>query len=435
MKNKKTIFILFSSTLLLLFVSVASAAVIIIDDFTFGSLSVSAVAPNSNSAFETAAGVLGGERDVSITAGGVPGRRLDLDVFSGPNGTMSFSQQTGGAGTAQIQWDGADASTALSYNLGPVDLTDSSSNDGFLIRVTNDDSPVDLTITGYTDASNFASATINLPGFILFGESVDFFAPFSSFSGGAGTMNPASISAVTLDIDGTVTAGADFEYSVFSTTGDREYGDLPTSIYATVATGSHIPQGLRLGSNLDTESTHTSDPGAAGDDSASLPDDEDGVVRSGGAWSPGAGGGEITVTVNGCTGTCRLNGWIDWSGSTTSDGNFSTAGDQILSDRAVTDGINVITFDIPIGQTFGQSFFARFRLCPTAGTCNTVSAADVLNGEVEDYLWGFGPTAVSLQSVSTNTPATGLYTAIALVAVLVVITAFVITQRRREQLD
>jgi hypothetical protein len=192
-----------------------------------------------------------------------------------------------------------------------------------------------------------------------------------------------------------------------------DFGDLPR--YGTPAYGSsyqqasHIPQGLTLGSSVDLEDAPWSSVGATGDDLHSSPDDEEGVVRDmTDIWTPGAIV-DLFVTVNGCSGTCYLNAWVDWS----MDGDFSDLGEWIFNDNPITNGADQTRSLTVPGQDYptGRNVYARFRLCRTAGTCNSPTLAYVTSGEIEDYYWAFKPTAVSLNSLraaSAARPAGGM---------------------------
>jgi uncharacterized protein len=132
----------------------------------------------------------------------------------------------------------------------------------------------------------------------------------------------------------------------------------------------------------------------------------DGVVRTPGvAWTPGTNKGSVDVMATGeaCASVdCYLNAWVDWDNS----GDFS-AGEQIFANRAVREGKATLTFAVPAAPDCftNQPCYARFRLTETAddGTRAPVGPTGrASTGEVEDYTWGFTPTAVSLQSLSTH---------------------------------
>ena len=390
-----------SVVLALLVVGVVLAAAVAVDTFNAGTQDLTAdPTTTSISGFVNAAGdVIGTERDTQVNwQSGAGEVKVEIDRFE--SNKLSFTQGSGVTGDALLQWDGSDGSMNRQYTLG-ADLTDSNTNDSFVLRLLANDLSTGITLKVYTDASNWSQYSLNTPGSIPDGSHVDIVIPFTSFSvgGGAGA-NFGNVGAVEMVIDGTLNQGADMSLDFLETNTVRDYGDLPSGYPVTFASNGarHIPQGLRLGTNVDAEADGTNSANADYDDSDIAPDDEDGVVRTPGVnWSAGANGGSVDVTVNGCSGTCYLNGWIDWG----NDGSFDEDGDQIFSDKEVSNGPQTLTFNIPAGQTFDTSFYARFRLCASTGTCTSVTG-EVTNGEVEDYFWQFGPNAVTLNELEAR---------------------------------
>jgi hypothetical protein len=184
-------------------------------------------------------------------------------------------------------------------------------------------------------------------------------------------------------------------------------GDLPASYGITSLSedgARHIVPtegAIYLGSAPpDTETNGQASAQVDGDDNDGN-DDEDGVeVTPAVTWSPGANGGSLDVTVGGCSGTCYFSGWIDWG----NDDSLSQDGDRILTAHPVTNGTQTITFDIPVGTTMDVGYYARYRLFDSDSWLATSPTGMATNGEVEDYLHGFVPTAVELLSL-TATPA------------------------------
>ncbi len=241
-----------------------------------------------------------------------------------------------------------------------------------------------------------------------------------------------------------------------------DYGDLPVE-YGITQFGEdgarHIPlsQGdVWLGVLRDLEMNIV--PGAdALDDDMDNDADEDGVLR-GATW--GEGSGSVTVTV---TGPSCLMGWVDWA--TVDDMNtFVDFGfDYKFSENFLVDGItftekvidniylpaageHLLTFALPSGFS-NANVYARFRLSPAtflvpAGTANEVDeyvqcdqlAAElggpVMGGEVEDYLWRFGPTAVDLKQVQAAPQQSATGVGILVVGVLASLTAVWVGRRR-----
>lgn len=361
--------------------------------------------PSQTTNFNTSTSAVGGHRDVILD---IQSGDMDQTVQCLASQTLQYVALTNGANVLSkctIQWDGSDATTAVDDDgLASINVVDTG-NTGFLARVTNSDGlAVNLTIQAYEDnSSDWQQQTIQFKSTVLAGQAVDVFFPFTGFSGGSGTVDFTNLGAVELIMDATVQPSADITIKYLVATNASEYGDLPdtygTNNFASERPAFHVPQGLRLGVNVDSEASNPASP-ATGDDSAGTPDDEDGVaVTSGENWSNGANGGHIDYVVNGCNSApCRLNGWIDFN----QDGDFGDAGEHIISDLAVSNG-GVTSYDFTTtGFNNNTSYYARFRICPTSGSCNSPSATGVLNGEIEDYLWAFGPNAVTLNDLSAT---------------------------------
>jgi hypothetical protein len=238
--------------------------------------------------------------------------------------------------------------------------------------------------------------------------------------GAAGGATVTDIGAITMDIDGTVTAGADMELDIVEA-GGYDFGDLPAAYPVTTVAQNgarHLMGSLHLGTITDAEANGQPSANATGDNNAPVGgvNDEEGVVRTPGVkWVQGSNG-SVNVTVTGCTGTCYLNGWIDLYGNN----NFTDTGENVFADRTVTNGTQTLTFAIPAGAPVGNGastpLNARFRLCDTATTCNALTG-EVYNGEVEDYQWGFGPTAVTINSLQAQPVTTSPVLPVALVGV------------------
>lgn len=409
---------------IVLVVGVVLAAVVTVDTFNEGiqSLEVSSGIP-VDSGFANHATILGGQRDAILTYTAGSGARINLDIdFDGTSNRLAYTSGDSMKGKAEIQWDGnADGgATALDADgLGGVDLTGGGTNDGFLVQVIFDDLAANLTFKVYT-GTNWSQLTRSLPGRITATNRMDVFFPFNGFTTGGGTGAVfTSTGAVVLEIDGTVAAAVDLSLDLTESDSNREYGDLPASYGTAITTANHIPEALTLGANLDIETDGQPSIDAKGDDNNDL-DDEDGVEPTMGvAWSPGTNGGSIDVTVVGCVGTCYLNGWIDWNG------NNDLAGDQILDDYPISNELDqTITFVIPDGtDTTEVYFYARFRICDAIGECDNADTTDnnVSNGEVEDYRWYFGPTAVALTRLKATSalPRLPVHVAAAALALLV----------------
>ncbi len=155
-----------------------------------------------------------------------------------------------------------------------------------------------------------------------------------------------------------------------------DFGDAPES-YGTLSPGgpSHaVDNEFHLGSDVDVEVDGRFSDDALGDDESGRAD-EDGVTFD--SW---VGGYETTIdiVVAGVTGSRPgfVSAWVDFDGSGSFDSN-----EQIITDAAVINGLNVFTVAVPPSVVTGETF-ARFRLSSETGL-GTGGAAS--NGEVEDY--------------------------------------------------
>ncbi|MCP4356770.1 MAG: ExeM/NucH family extracellular endonuclease [Chloroflexi bacterium] len=155
---------------------------------------------------------------------------------------------------------------------------------------------------------------------------------------------------------------------------------------------------VRLGSNWDADSGFSNGSDNSSDDGMS--------VGSGsglaGQWQNGAAGGSLNVTISGSGNGC-LYAWIDWN----DDGVFTATGEEYII-QAQTAGTGNYTFDVPAG-TFqtppgtpapDQYYALRVRLY---AACSSGPTGPGAGGEVEDYVIGFTPTAVTLHTLATQT--------------------------------
>jgi hypothetical protein len=415
---------------------------VVIDEFSVldPNLSVTPSTPSASTTNgDTEASILGGERDSVLNF--ISGSGF---IYLNVNTTLErleYAASPGALGTAEITWDGNDDNaTVLDYTgLSNKDLTDGGTKDGFHMRVEEADHDFDLELTVYTNSSDYSeyevveTDSISPPGKSYFVR----FDDFTDVGNGASWNN---VGAIVFFLDGNKETGLDLVVS-FVETDSRDFGDLPSGYNNTVLadTGArHILGDLYLGTVIDGESDGQESGDADGDDTLDSNDDEDGVVRTPGVnWEPGTvgegKGGSVDVTVSGCSGTCYLSAWIDWD----NDDDFADGGDKILADRAVTNGSNTdITFDIPDGTTVeGNSFYARFRLYPSSTGGSASPTGEVYSGEVEDYQWGFDPTAVTLTrldvtSVSSRSPVGAAAAALAFLTCGAVVSGALMRRRR-----
>jgi hypothetical protein len=412
---------------LLAFAGAVLAATVLVDHFDsgvqdlFGTINTANVPVVLSGTVTAPPGfILGNERDIVITGTSPSASDLfNIRVITGAGGRLSIATDPSVFVKAQVDWDGVDGNP-LNLNtvgLGGVDLTGGGTNSAFHLAVSFDDLPVLVSLKVYSGA-NWSFYNLNLPGGIVSGNRVDFTIPFSAFVVGGGTgMSTSSAGAIVMDIDTSASPGADLVMEFLQVDSAQDFGDLPNG-YGTLLPGGprHTTlTGLRLGSNVDAETDGQPSTDAKLDDTnQSPPNDEEGVKASLPAWSVAAGG-SITVTVNGCTGTCNLNGWIDWNG----DGSFAQVGDQVFNGVVVGNGTSVRSITVPTNAFWNTTVYARFRLCGGTGgagnDCNSPTGASAA-GEVEDYAWGFGPTAVTLESLQAQ-PTTSPAMPVALIGV------------------
>ncbi|MCD4734454.1 MAG: hypothetical protein K8R53_00285 [Bacteroidales bacterium] len=185
-----------------------------------------------------------------------------------------------------------------------------------------------------------------------------------------------------LSFTGTAPDGEVEDYELFIEEGvtDYDWGDAPDLPYPTLAVNNganHMLDGITwLGNQVDPEPNGQPDPNALGDDNDILypppNDDEAGVTMPAVVNTGQTVNITVTASVQG-----RLNAWVDFN----INGSWADPGEQIFTDVVLNPGANNLSFTVPAGGTFGQSF-ARFRFNTQGGLSFTGPAMD---GEVEDY--------------------------------------------------
>jgi len=191
---------------------------------------------------------------------------------------------------------------------------------------------------------------------------------------------------------------------------------------------------IYLGATIDAENEGQQSTYATGDG-----DDEDGVTVNLADWENGTDGGQVGIDVTGGSG--YVVGWFDFD----NDGVFDT-----MVTQAVTAGSNNVNVDVPAstflanGSSGGSNVtvYARFRLftdetaanAVAGGALSTTAGFDGLavNGEVEDYVWNFTPTAVGLaHNTTTNQPFISIEVLVVLFLMLLSASVLAIGLRRR----
>jgi hypothetical protein len=175
-----------------------------------------------------------------------------------------------------------------------------------------------------------------------------------------------------------------------------DYGDLPSSYNNTILGDNgprHLIGSLRLGANIGPDPEGQEDPAAA------LDTFDDGVTRGADNWTNGA---TVDINLNVQGGSADVGIWIDWGG----DGVFDPATDY-FSFAGLPAGANVVQIIVPDNSIYavGRSVNVRVRAFDPANLPGgSLDASDFVglaaNGEVEDYRWTFGPTAVTLNSLT-----------------------------------
>jgi hypothetical protein len=229
-----------------------------------------------------------------------------------------------------------------------------------------------------------------------------------------------------------------------------DWGDLdspyPTMLADDGARHAIVSDAPYLGSVApDSEDDGQPNATATGDDLNGVPNDEDGVARAAGLGHPYGGwtnglvsngqGGAVDVTISGAS-AC-LGAFLDVSSGTLIPAQLrDNTGAVIVQPLAV--GSYTFYFNIPPGTFPGSGedivVSGRFRVTsPVGGDCTGSAAYSATgladDGEVEDYVWSFSPTAVTLRGLLARG---GLWGIAALGFVLVVGLVFVWRRKARD---
>lgn len=406
----------------LLFVITVFSAEVYIDAFSAETQNLSVDTNNATDGSYTAhdSSIMGLERDATLEL--ISGTSTcSLDINAGSSGVVAFSAGSGSQLKAVITWDGDDddADTLDPTGLGGIDLEDST-NDGIIITVYDwEGNSIDLTLTIYTDASNYSTAVLEMRGGGTISPpgqdyALSFDDDFVDTGSGA---NLTNVGAIVLEIE-TASSGADISVDLTLADTTRDFGDLPSDYGITTESNNgarHTKDAVYFGTVIDTELDGVNSSGADGDNNA-VSDDEEGVIPTG-KWANGTDGGEVQISVN----SPQLNqyacvdGWIDWNDDNDFDDSLEHVIDSLLLyDLGFSNNLNQ-TFDVPANTFSGTgtiSFYTRWRIEPDSdgdGSCadeaNMNYTGYITGGEVEDYLWEFNdPTAVTITSLEARTP-------------------------------
>ncbi|RME01300.1 MAG: hypothetical protein D6816_12500 [Bacteroidetes bacterium] len=399
--------------------------------------------------------MIGGERDVLVvrTAGA---DTVVANVNTTSPGQFAFSVGASTRGTALIQWDGADGACTLNATgLGGVNLNP---DDGIALQVTSADLNSRITLRVYTDASNYSELTYTIPNAIA--TSTTFTFPFEQFTDVGTGADFGNVGAIEVFVDGTLVDSLDITLDFVNSDLTRDFGDLP-SAYDSITTlandgARHAIKSVYLGSGVDADANSQGNATANGDDTDGNNDDDGVTPVAGSNWGDGGGQLSVNAVFPSSDAVACLVGWIDWNGNGSFDVGGTTGGVSELVANQFVFASNTVNITTPTaaayGGTYPSTLNARFRIfqrneplfttlglsldgfgCPTGETEANISQllkglAD--NGEVEDYQWGFSPTAVSLQN-STASSATPFMPVMVAVVVALIGTGVVLVRRQR----
>jgi hypothetical protein len=194
----------------------------LIDSFeTAQSLSVN-ITTNFAEGTVSGSGILFGKRYVALEkiSGGV-GASVYVNIDSA--GLMDFNQDSRVKSKALLVWDGNghEGENPFVINTSSsIDLTDGGTSNCLAIDVVNDDLPINVQMTLY-GVSQSASTMLSLPGGVA---STTYYVLFSAFAG----IDPTNVRAITLQIDGTQTEGADLTLDNFRSTSTSDVPEPAT---------------------------------------------------------------------------------------------------------------------------------------------------------------------------------------------------------------
>jgi hypothetical protein len=197
-----------------LLVHANAAQAFVIDSFETDQ-ATSVFAPvGSASNWASGPGILGSERDVTLTLASGVGTTAIASA-----GEFAYGHIASSEGSATLTWDGSDASSSLdAIGLGGVDLTDAGASDGFVMSLLFNDFAASMVLTVYTDAANFSQATAPLPGGVPPDPQALLKVLFDDFvvAGGTGA-DFTDVGALSLEIDGSSTPALDVSLDYIET--------------------------------------------------------------------------------------------------------------------------------------------------------------------------------------------------------------------------
>lgn len=456
--NKRVLTVLIFGIMLVLMVSIAQAATAV-DTFDTNAQASDIIAgvPCSST---TGSDMLGGARDILVTRTFGVGS-VTADVTTSVPNSFALSIDASTRGTALIQWDGNDGSCALdaTVGLGGINVNP---YDGVALMIRQVDLNAVLQLRVYTSSANYSILNYTIPNAITPPGYVIYF-PFDQFTPVGTGADYTNVHAAEVLVDGTTIDSLDMTIDFVNTDFTRDFGDLPAAYGVTLAGdngASHIPGGIYFGTTIDTEPNGQESATANGDNTGGS-NDEDGLVPVAGSnWGDGSGQIAMTVTKPVGVATACVVGWIDWDQNNAFDLVSGVGGVPELVTNAWSISGSTLNITTPTTANYGVSYpavlNARFRVfapnsalfttygltldalgCPTTSTPASVMQlvlGGARDGEVEDYQWGFSPTAVSLQSITVNnTSSTTTILGLVSVLVLALVSVGVVLYRRQSQ--
>lgn len=476
--------------LMVLGTAVVNAQATEIDNFSSGERNFTTDEAATLFARDQASTAEGGWRKLKLV-NLVGGAQSTARVTSALQNQLRISTEDDGQYEVTVIWDGEDNTNVWDgdsidfQGLGGLDLVYDDSSppeqiaDGILVTIVGwDGRDVDLAFTVYTDEDNFSTATYQVRGNIFVGSydvALCFFEGCFSVAGGSGA-DFTNVGAIVMEVK-SMQPGADITLDLTFADPTRDFGDLPDSYTTTISdTAAQLDvneEGARhsrgntyLGACVTRELN--GQPGDAADSDGC----DDGIQVIGTdntRWQNGPNGGAVRVTWNSPdrigdsgsgNGSACLDGWINWDhrDSDSSNHTFETSTNFSAEQKFIIRGLRLqtnsfsaltqdITFDVPEGYFPGGSgdpldLASRWRIypvsydaegegfCPTDGLGLEGFKGYIINGEVEDYIWGFTPTAVSLQSTSASTSSSVLLGLVAIFALTLVSAGALIYRRQ-----
>jgi hypothetical protein len=183
---------------------------ILIDDFSTGQSLVLVTPATSASSQVSGPGILGGERDIVVT---LASDFLITMIASGDSLTYGHVGSDGNTGL--IVWDGPDNDPKLDpIGLGGVDFTMGGVDDEVGISLLASNILAPITLTAYTNADDFSTATVPLPGNVPPQARLSVsFTDFVADPGGSGA-DFTDIGAFSLYIDGNAAPGLAVRFGI-----------------------------------------------------------------------------------------------------------------------------------------------------------------------------------------------------------------------------